>query len=158
MSGDWAFFGHKLLADVIIRALPNRVTTLEILGPCDTLHDFLCDSPQLLHLKTPWITVLPYHLDLHLCWDHGDGRMIDYGCRAISDALKICVCRGLQTLHMGAQFYDRYAPGYNDYSLFLSAALPESVLCCKISLSLVPSRNQPQEGLLALATLSGRTW
>lgn len=120
-SKDWAFFGHKLQDVTIVSLLsfPNRVTTLEILGPCDTLHDFLCNSPQLLHVKAPWTTIQPHHMDLHLCWDHGDGRWIDFGCSTMSNAPKIWACRGLQTLHIGARFYDRYAPGYNDYSLYL---------------------------------------
>ncbi|KAK3819450.1 MAG: hypothetical protein JOS17DRAFT_756478 [Linnemannia elongata] len=120
-SKDWTFFGHKWPGHLIesLLSFPNRVTTLEILGPCDALHDFLCDSPQLLHVKAPWATVQPHYMDLHLCWDHGDGRMINFGCSTLSNAPKIWACRGLQTLHIGARFYDRYVPGYNDYSLYL---------------------------------------
>jgi len=90
-SKDWAFLGHKLPSYTIERlfSIPNQVTMLEILGPCDTLHDFLCDSPQLLHVKVPWTTIQPHHMDLHLSWDHGDGRMIDFGCSTLSHAPKV---------------------------------------------------------------------
>lgn len=120
-SKNWTFFGHKLPGHIVenLLSFPNRVTTLEVLGPCDTLHDFLCDSPQLLHVKAPWTTIQPNHMDLHLCWDYGDGRMINFGCSTLSDAPKIWACRGLLTLHIGARFYDRYVPGYNNYSLYL---------------------------------------
>ncbi|KAG0286237.1 hypothetical protein BGZ96_009616 [Linnemannia gamsii] len=119
-STDWAFFGHKLPFEIeSLTDFPNRVTALEILGPCDTLHDILCYSPQILHVKAPWVNLQTYHLDLHLCWDHGDGRMIDFGCSTMSDAPKIWACRGLQTLHIGARFYDHHAPGFNDFSLYV---------------------------------------
>ncbi|KAG0197636.1 hypothetical protein BGX33_000445 [Mortierella sp. NVP41] len=71
----WVFRGFQFTLDIIdlLATLPNNVTTLEILGPCESLNHYLCFSPHLLHLKAPWTDLKPQYMDLHLCWDYGFG-------------------------------------------------------------------------------------
>ncbi|KAF9085764.1 hypothetical protein BGX23_009407 [Mortierella sp. AD031] len=97
----WVFRGFQFTLDIIdlLATLPNNVTTLEILGPCESLNHYLCFSPHLLHLKAPWTDLKPQYMDLHLCWDYGFGRSY---IRPM-----VWACRRLQTLHIRARFYAR---------------------------------------------------
>ncbi|KAF9927755.1 hypothetical protein FBU30_002872 [Linnemannia zychae] len=79
---------------MLVRALdklPNVLTILELIGACDYLHDYLCESPFLLHLKAPTTNLSLQHLDIHT-----------KSKQDISHPLipKVWACRSLRTLQL----------------------------------------------------------
>ncbi|KAG0200694.1 hypothetical protein BGX33_010839 [Mortierella sp. NVP41] len=54
--------GHYQVA----RQAAQCTATLELLGECKYLHDYLCESPFLLHLKAPLTDMPIRNLDLHM--------------------------------------------------------------------------------------------
>ncbi|KAG0251949.1 hypothetical protein BG011_007299 [Mortierella polycephala] len=70
---EWSFYSNDLQPLMIqsLQQIPNVVTTLELTGFGSGaayqggLQDYLCESPHLLHLKAPFISFMPHHMDLH---------------------------------------------------------------------------------------------
>lgn len=88
----------------VVQQLPNTITTLELAGPgkCrpdSTLHQYLCSSPQLLHLRAPGIEYLVNHMDIH-------HRLSDTNTSRFENIPAtgqpgVWACSNLQTLHLG---------------------------------------------------------
>ncbi|KAF9097369.1 hypothetical protein BGX23_009072 [Mortierella sp. AD031] len=89
----------------------NVVTTLELVynqpvicGPNGLLHQYLCSSPQLLHLRASNTAYLFDHLDLHqrTLWYEGHFSMdpLATGQGYGSARPGVWACRGLKTLHL----------------------------------------------------------
>jgi hypothetical protein len=97
----------------VIRQQPNNITTLELAapgkcGPDSTLHQYLCSSPHLLHLRAPMIEYLVNHMDIHY-------RLSDTNTSRFKDTPSIgqprlWVCSNLQTLHLGIHSISGAAP------------------------------------------------
>ncbi|KAF9129812.1 hypothetical protein BGW39_003812 [Mortierella sp. 14UC] len=75
-TNHWSFWTPADLPSFVVQALmviPNVVTTLELhsrkIGRCPMtgcrLHQYLCESPHLLHLKAPRTAFLVDHFDIH---------------------------------------------------------------------------------------------
>ncbi|KAK3845783.1 MAG: hypothetical protein J3R72DRAFT_435614 [Linnemannia gamsii] len=75
-ANHWSFWTPAdlpLFVFQTLRVMPNVVTTLELhsskIGRCPMtgckLHQYLCDSPHLLHLKAPRTAFLVDHFDIH---------------------------------------------------------------------------------------------
>ncbi|KAG0294478.1 hypothetical protein BGZ96_001073 [Linnemannia gamsii] len=81
-----------------LRQLPNVVTHLELTAPFtsfrlgDGLHQYLCSSPHLLHLKALHAVTLIERMDIHGRWS-SPANAVDYPPR-------IWACRNLRTLHI----------------------------------------------------------
>lgn len=81
-----------------LRQLPNVVTHLELIAPFtsfsfgDELHQYLCASPHLLHLKAPHAVALIERMDIHGRWTStASAEVYPPG---------IWACRNLRTLHI----------------------------------------------------------
>ena len=70
----WSFWGGDLTDKILssLRNLHNVVTTLELhdidvsaTGPNCRLHQYLCESPHLLHLRAPRTAIMVEALDVH---------------------------------------------------------------------------------------------
>ncbi|KAF8976694.1 hypothetical protein BGZ46_008054 [Entomortierella lignicola] len=118
---------------VSMRNHTNTVTSLEILGAksfenatTNHLHEFLCNSPQLLHLKAPYVEFPVHYFDLEgtldwIAWNHEEHQRYNRLNRfsrlklpyssistmptsndVLSSSLrrKIWACRNLKTLHL----------------------------------------------------------
>ncbi|KAF9548659.1 hypothetical protein EC957_005898 [Mortierella hygrophila] len=124
-STEWCLYPREisplLLQELI--AMPNVVTSLELFGPnhdrrnhgfcafhdnmisAGLLHDFLCQSPHLAHLKAIRSPVFIDHLDI--C-DRAQYRDLgDHALRRLTKQRRklpvrrpVWMCRGLRTLHM----------------------------------------------------------
>ncbi|KAK3806250.1 MAG: hypothetical protein JOS17DRAFT_767735 [Linnemannia elongata] len=124
-STEWCLYPKEisplLLQELI--AMPNVVTSLELFGPyhdrrnhgfcafhdnmvsAGLLHNFLCQSPHLVHLKAIRSPVFIDHLDI--CdraqygdlGDHALGRLAKQR-RTLPVRRPVWMCRGLRTLHM----------------------------------------------------------
>ncbi|KAF9912040.1 hypothetical protein EC991_000985 [Linnemannia zychae] len=75
-ANHWSFWTPADLPSFVVQTLmviPNVVTTLELhsskIGRCPmvdcNLHQYLCESPHLLHLKAPRTAFLVDHFDIH---------------------------------------------------------------------------------------------
>ncbi|KAF9155934.1 hypothetical protein BG015_007965 [Linnemannia schmuckeri] len=89
------FRGAQFTPDVFraLDRLPNVLTTLELLGECKFLHNYLCESPFLVHLKAPLTDMPIQHLDIHMS---GNTRP------TMEQAAppRVWACQGLQTLQL----------------------------------------------------------
>ncbi|KAF9096148.1 hypothetical protein BGX29_008692 [Mortierella sp. GBA35] len=94
---DWTFRGTQFTPDIIrsLDRLPNVLTTLELLGECKYLHDYLCESPFLLHLKAPLTDMPIRNLDLHM--NGGDTGLVS---ESVLPPSRIWACQGLRTLQL----------------------------------------------------------
>lgn len=100
------FFTWDWPLDVIqvIQQIPNIITALEIAGPgqCgldSTLHNYLCSSPHLLHLRAPKIEYQVNRMDFHRrLSDTNTTRFDRYP--ALGQP-QVWACSKLQTLHLG---------------------------------------------------------
>ncbi|CAO3569028.1 unnamed protein product [Mortierella alpina] len=115
---EWSLWGQELKPS-IYRDLclhPNNITSLEILSnqwtfahaTKDGLHDFLCASPHLLHLKVPQMFFPLQRLDLHRVDDVPlMDRSLRFNFRYSPPPRNLYIepgvwaCRRLKTLHMG---------------------------------------------------------
>ncbi|KAF9968211.1 hypothetical protein BGZ70_005892 [Mortierella alpina] len=115
---EWSFWGQELKPRICrdLCSHPNYITSLEILSnqwtygsiTKDGLHNFLCASPHLLHLKVPQLFFPLQRLDLHYV---DDVPLIDhrlrFNFRYSPPPRNLCIepgvwaCRRLKTLHMG---------------------------------------------------------
>ncbi|KAF9121600.1 hypothetical protein BGX30_002479 [Mortierella sp. GBA39] len=100
------FFTWDLPLDVIqvIQKIPNIITTLEIAAPgqCgldSTLHNYLCSSPHLLHLRAPKIEYQVNRMDFHRRLSDTNTTRFDRF-PALGQP-QIWACSNLQTLHLG---------------------------------------------------------
>ncbi|KAF9124744.1 hypothetical protein BGW39_007926 [Mortierella sp. 14UC] len=82
------FRGAQFTPEVlrILDSLPNVLTTLELLGECKYLHEYLCESPFLVHLKAPLTDMPIQNLDIHMSGNTRPPR--------------IWACRGLRSLQL----------------------------------------------------------
>lgn len=89
------FRGTQFTPDIskALDRLPNVLTTLELMGECIYLHDYLCESPFLVHLKAPLTDMPIQHLDIHV-----SGSTRPALERATSP--RIWTCQGLRTLQL----------------------------------------------------------
>ncbi|KAK3845734.1 MAG: hypothetical protein J3R72DRAFT_418339 [Linnemannia gamsii] len=88
----------------VFRQTQNTITTLEILahGKCEpgsTLHQYLCSSPHLLHLRAPRIEYLVNHMDIHRRLTDTNGTKFNNTPPAGQP--RIWACSKLETLHIG---------------------------------------------------------
>lgn len=124
-STEWCLYPKEispLLFQELI-TMPNVVTSLEFFGSyhdgrnhgfcafhdnmvsAGLLHDFLCQSPHLMHLKAIRSPVFIDHLDICNRAQYGDlgdhalGRLTKK-CRTPPVRRPVWMCRGLRTLHM----------------------------------------------------------
>lgn len=92
--------------------LQNTITMLNLFGSktCgvdDVLHQYLCSSPHLQHLKAPDTIYLVNHLDLHRCLESTRSRLsASTTGHSIASQPGIWKCRRLRTLHMGFHTLD----------------------------------------------------
>ncbi|KAI8601859.1 hypothetical protein EDD21DRAFT_353296 [Dissophora ornata] len=112
-----SFYQNNLTSLELIDLGPGRGETWSFLSDC--LHEFLCSSPQLLHLKAPRIKYFTEYLNVLRQEDHncphdsrgegGEGEKHASGCtrrhkfKPDLPPLPIWVCRNLQTLHLQFQ-------------------------------------------------------
>ncbi|KAF9548669.1 hypothetical protein EC957_005908 [Mortierella hygrophila] len=91
------FRGGHFTQDVFraLDLLPNVLTTLELLGACTFLHEYLCESPFLVHLKAPLTDMPIQHLVIHTS-ENSQPRTSERG----DSHLKVWACRGLRTLQL----------------------------------------------------------
>ncbi|KAF9118917.1 hypothetical protein BGW39_000748 [Mortierella sp. 14UC] len=122
---DWTIEGSQLTTPIVayLVKIPNFITTLHISGACSTLHDYLCASPHLLHLKAP-LTAMPIDaFDIHHRWTQG--RLHTTTIEAMIQNQqrnphrpRFWACRRLQTLHLafspvvGTPLFSRLIFGY----------------------------------------------
>ncbi|KAF9907722.1 hypothetical protein EC991_010669 [Linnemannia zychae] len=105
-SQEWVLRSFDLtpLLTHCLRQIPNRITSLELVAPGDIestfsneLHQYLCASPHLLHLKAPQSVCLIERMDIH-------GRWTDPSSISTSGTTSytpgIWACRNLRTLHI----------------------------------------------------------
>ncbi|KAG9072873.1 hypothetical protein KI688_000654 [Linnemannia hyalina] len=109
-SQERSFVASDFTAPLLrtLRQQPNTLTSLELLhnGNCSsTLHDFLCNSHHLIHLKAPMTLYSVEHMDLH-------GRLLNApypgrnrpptkaGVSPPTPPPGIWKCRNLRTLHV----------------------------------------------------------
>ncbi|KAK3811600.1 MAG: hypothetical protein JOS17DRAFT_490622 [Linnemannia elongata] len=109
----WLFWTGDLTPAMTRCLLEHRnvVTTLELVynqpvicGPSGLLHQYLCNSPQLLHLRASNTAYLFDHLDLHqrtlLYEGHYSIDPLTAGQSYGSARPGVWACRGLKTLHL----------------------------------------------------------
>ncbi|KAF9929153.1 hypothetical protein FBU30_001830 [Linnemannia zychae] len=104
-SSEWAFRSYDLTSTVTsyLREVPNFVTSLEIISSKPQqdsnygleLHQFLCVSPHLLHLKATHSVCLIERMDIHRRWSPSFRSGI-----TVDRTAGIWVCRNLRTLHI----------------------------------------------------------
>ncbi|KAF8947509.1 hypothetical protein BGZ47_008889 [Haplosporangium gracile] len=103
-SDEWAFRSFDLTPTVsyYLREIPNFVTTLELIAPGRSdpghgleLHQFLCSSPHLLHLKATQSVCLIERMDVHRRWSPSSRAGIN-----VDRTAGIWACRNLKTLHI----------------------------------------------------------
>ncbi|KAG0270309.1 hypothetical protein BGZ95_001734, partial [Linnemannia exigua] len=103
-SREWAFRSYDLTPIVTsyLREIPNVVTTLELLAPGRPdpnfgleLHQYLCASPHLLHLKASQSVCLIERMDIHRRWSPSSRAGI-----LVDRQAGIWACRNLKTLHI----------------------------------------------------------
>lgn len=94
-STSRTFRGAQFTQDVFraLNRLPNVLTTLELQGECKFLHDYLCESPFLVHLKAPLTDMSIQHLDIHTSRNSQPTSERD-------SPLKVWACQGLRTLQL----------------------------------------------------------
>ena len=107
---DWTIEGPKLTPSIITHLttqVPNTVTTLNILGECPTLHDYLCASPHLLHLVAPKSAIALDALDIHFRQRQGHplpSAVLSYQQQQQQQQRQqfpnVWACRRLQTLYI----------------------------------------------------------
>ncbi|KAF8928830.1 hypothetical protein BGZ52_002862 [Haplosporangium bisporale] len=115
---EWSLWGYELKYDVFkcLRLQSNHITSLEIINNQWTyastvkggLHDYLCASPHLLHLKTPQMFFPLQRLDLNRV---DNISFMDHSLRSnfrhspprqdLYVEPGVWACRRLKTLHMG---------------------------------------------------------
>ncbi|KFH62180.1 hypothetical protein MVEG_11819 [Podila verticillata NRRL 6337] len=115
---EWSLWGYELKYDVFkcLRLQSNHITSLEIINNQWTyastvkggLHDYLCASPHLLHLKTPQMFFPLQRLDLNRV---DNISFMDHSLRSnfrhspprqdLYIGPGVWACRRLKTLHMG---------------------------------------------------------
>ncbi|KAF9908546.1 hypothetical protein EC991_009691 [Linnemannia zychae] len=86
------FRGAQFTPDLvrILDFMPNIVTTLELLGECKHLHEYLCESPFLVHLKAPLTDMPIQNLNIHMSGN----------ARPLTPPPGIWVCHSLRTLQI----------------------------------------------------------
>ncbi|KAG0201992.1 hypothetical protein BGX33_009980 [Mortierella sp. NVP41] len=103
-SREWVFRTYDLTPTLThcLRELPNVVTSLELIAPgrpdpnCGLeLHQYLCASPHLLHLKASQSVCLIERMDIHRRWSPSTRAGLTEDRRA-----GIWACRNLRTLHI----------------------------------------------------------
>ncbi|KAK3806236.1 MAG: hypothetical protein JOS17DRAFT_767692 [Linnemannia elongata] len=89
------FRGAQFTRDVskALDRLPNVLTALELQGECKFLHEYLCESPFLVHLKAPLTDMPIQHLDIHTSRNSQSSS-------ESGSPLKIWACQGLRTLQL----------------------------------------------------------
>ncbi|KAF9081263.1 hypothetical protein BGX23_001075 [Mortierella sp. AD031] len=123
----WSFWARDLTAAMLesLRDVRNVVTTLEIhhisvnyTGAMSRIHQYLCESPHLLHLRAPKTAILVESMDIHgrahfvhkgyLDTDESDKAKTPQGYYSTPDLgqRQVWACRKLQTLH--CSIYSRY--------------------------------------------------
>ncbi|KAG0319839.1 hypothetical protein BGZ97_001328 [Linnemannia gamsii] len=114
--GHYSSFGNL---SSLIPNPPNVVTTLEIVGrnnfydgtSSKPLHQYLCSSPHLLHLKAPYVGFRVDHMDICGRVDHSSllgtqrtatmkGMLASITTTALEYTPGIWACRDLKTLHL----------------------------------------------------------
>ncbi|KAF9128867.1 hypothetical protein BG015_004277, partial [Linnemannia schmuckeri] len=118
-SREWTFATGDLTPQLMrnIQLLPNTLTTLNLVNhdttffsPASKLHQFLCSSPQLLHLRAPRTTYHTSYLDLYhripsvVVGDRSATAQETEAARYPDPG--VWACRGLRTLHIAFE-----APG-----------------------------------------------
>ncbi|KAG0377507.1 hypothetical protein BGX24_005978 [Mortierella sp. AD032] len=88
----------------VFRQTQNTITTLEILElrkcvPGSTLHQYLCSSPHLLHLRAPRTEYLVNHMDIHRRLTDTNGT--NFNNTPPAGQPRIWACSKLETLHIG---------------------------------------------------------
>ncbi|KAF9902818.1 hypothetical protein EC991_004515 [Linnemannia zychae] len=103
-SREWAFRSYDLtpIAISYLRETPNVVTTLELIAPGRSdpdfgleLHQYLCASPHLLHLKATQSVCLIERMDVHRRWSPSSRSGVPVDRQA-----GIWACHNLKTLHI----------------------------------------------------------
>ncbi|KAG0066347.1 hypothetical protein BGZ90_001443 [Linnemannia elongata] len=99
------FFTYDLPASIVqvLMQLPNFITTLEIAaaaqcGLDDTLHNYLCSSPHLLHLRAPKMEYQVNRMDFHSRLT--DTNITKSGRYPALGQPQVWACSHLQTLHL----------------------------------------------------------
>ncbi|KAG0380848.1 hypothetical protein BGX24_004058 [Mortierella sp. AD032] len=132
-STEWCLFPKEVTPSLLqeVTALPNVVTSLELLTPsllnyhesacvfhedvvtANLLHDYLCKSPHLVHLKAIRSSVFIHNLDVNDRAQYGglDTYALDHLANHYKAPVHrpVWMCRGLRTLHMeihGTNIYD----------------------------------------------------
>ncbi|KAG0204920.1 hypothetical protein BGX33_008197 [Mortierella sp. NVP41] len=116
-SRKWAFGTGDITPHMLrrIQLLPNTITTLELVNrdisfykPDSKLHQFLCTSPQLLHLRMPRTA---YHISYLDLYRRIPSIVVGDRSRAVLDAVAaqypdpgVWACRRLRTLHVAFAF------------------------------------------------------
>ncbi|KAG0278047.1 hypothetical protein BGZ95_004809 [Linnemannia exigua] len=110
---EWTFWTEGLTESIVhdLSQSPNNVTSLDLLWDTSpgsrwssVLHQYLCQSPHLLHLRTPRTRFQVKHLDLH----HQLPAAIDsWGANRVH-ATGIWSCRKLRTLHFTIEWNSNY--------------------------------------------------
>ncbi|KAH7059975.1 hypothetical protein BKA57DRAFT_21111 [Linnemannia elongata] len=73
--------------------LPNVLTSLELLGECKFLHDYLCESPFLVHLRAPLTDMPIQNLDIYT--SRNSQPISERG-----SPVRVWACQGLRTLQL----------------------------------------------------------
>ncbi|KAF9547431.1 hypothetical protein EC957_008441 [Mortierella hygrophila] len=131
----WSFWGGDLTDKILssLRSLHNVVTTLELhnidlsaTGPNCRLHQYLCESPHLLHLRAPRTAIMVEALDVHarshiihkgyleVEKDKGkvnsDREWNKFRTACNHGQTRVWMCRKLRTLH--CSIYSRIEPEF----------------------------------------------
>ncbi|KAF8942939.1 hypothetical protein BGZ47_005978 [Haplosporangium gracile] len=96
----------------LMNQLQNTITTLDLYGSkmCwkdDVLHQYLCSSPYLLHLRAPDTIYLVNHFDLHRRLESTQSSFLANTTGNSPCQPEIWKCRKLRTLHMGFHTLDQ---------------------------------------------------
>ncbi|KAG9072917.1 hypothetical protein KI688_000698 [Linnemannia hyalina] len=165
------FFTWDLTLDVIqvIQQIPNIITTLEIAAPgqCgldSTLHNYLCSSPHLLHLRAPKIEYQVNRMDFHRRLS--DTNTTRFHRFPALGQPQIWACSNLQTLHLGIYSFGDSPPldpTFNEQGRVLFGYIPRVTprlqeLCLNLSPHLSSNGASPrlclESGLCLLTKLT----
>lgn len=142
-----------------LRHLPNVVTHLELIAPFaasvdgDELHQYLCASPHLLHLKALHIVTWVERMDIHGRWTKPAS--------AKARPPGIWACRNLRTLHIRCHSFETRAVeqcrGWSRVLFgYISRVLPrlEDLMILEFNAPRLPFALDLQGGFCLLARLS----
>ncbi|KAK3845612.1 MAG: hypothetical protein J3R72DRAFT_435277 [Linnemannia gamsii] len=110
---EWTFWTEGLTESIVhdLSLLPNNVTSLDLLWDTSpgsrwssVLHQYLCQSPHLLHLRAPRTRFQVKHLDLH---QRLPAHVDSWGATRVH-ATGIWRCRKLRTLHFSFEWNSSY--------------------------------------------------